>query len=63
MTAINSTGGDPLSIRIKKIYPHGDTYEGECVDGQAHGFGKYVYATGGMYEGQWMNGTEHGYGK
>ena len=41
----------------------GNVYEGDFVDGEFHGKGKYIYAeTGKVYEGQFKNGRVVGKG-
>ena len=43
-------------------YKNGDTYEGQLVNGQIHGFGKCIYANKDVYMGYFENGKRHGYG-
>ena len=38
-------------------------YEGELVNNEKGGYGKYVYANGTVYEGLWSNNMKNGYGK
>ena len=45
------------------VPPLEGTYEGETLDGQRHGRGKFVYAHGATYEGEWAKGQKHGAGK
>ena len=45
------------------VYPNGDQYNGDYVDGIRQGKGKYVYANGDKYEGDFKNNKKHGIGK
>jgi len=47
---------------MKHTYEHGDTYEGDFVNGKRHGSGVYVSVSGARYEGEWQNDMRHGYG-
>ena len=38
---------------IVKIYSNGDTYQGNWVEGQKHGFGVWKACNGDMYKGDW----------
>ena len=38
-------------------------YEGEWVDGNIHGKGKYYYQNGSTYEGDYNMNKRHGYGQ
>ena len=40
-----------------------DRYEGEFVDNQMEGKGKYHYGNGCEYDGSFMHGDRHGKGK
>ncbi|CAJ0577096.1 unnamed protein product, partial [Mesorhabditis spiculigera] len=42
-------------------YPHGDLYEGYCINGEPHGFGMHTWDRG-QYLGGWKDGKRHGYG-
>ena len=45
------------------IWPNGDRYEGDWVNGQRTGQGKYFYSSGGgVYTGEWKNNNRHGEG-
>jgi|LauGreDrversion4_2_1035121.scaffolds.fasta_scaffold139958_4 hypothetical protein len=45
-----------------KLYPNGDRYEGEFVNGQRHGPGTYFFKNGDVYDGNWFAGAEGGKG-
>ena len=46
------------------MYPNGDTYDGEFMDGTREGRGVYTYAaTVEKYDGEWKNNLKHGIGK
>jgi len=48
----------------KMVYPGGDIYEGEWVDGKMQGEGSYTYKkTGDIYSGSWKANKKHGYGR
>ena len=45
------------------IYPSGDKYTGQLVEGRRHGRGVYSErATGNKYEGEWKDDLRHGHG-
>ena len=46
----------------KMIYPNGQTYVGNFVNGKRNGKGKTVYPDGRLYEGNWLDDLEHGSG-
>ena len=47
----------------KMIYPKGDYYEGDFVEGRIEGFGAYTSISNGpSYVGQWKNDLYDGYG-
>mmetsp|Transcript_36456 Transcript_36456/g.66341 ORF Transcript_36456/g.66341 Transcript_36456/m.66341 type:complete len:284 (+) Transcript_36456:526-1377(+) len=54
--------GDPHGIG-RKVYPTGNSYEGQYEDGKRSGQGKYTYASGDVYEGEWKEGAYSGLGK
>ncbi len=39
-----------------------DVYEGDWVDGKAHGYGEYCNASGTTYKGGWVADRQHGEG-
>ena len=41
----------------------GTEYEGDIVDGQLNGKGKYTFADGSIYDGEVQNGKFHGDGQ
>jgi len=45
------------------VWPNGDRYEGEWVDGKKHGRGKMTRVNGDWYEGEWHGGYVDGEGK
>ena len=45
------------------VYPNGDQYDGEYVNGIREGKGKYIYANGDKYEGNFKDNKKHGIGK
>lgn len=45
------------------VYPNGERYEGQWVQGKRHGRGAYHYADGGRYEGEWVDDKIHGRGQ
>lgn len=47
----------------KCLNSHGDEYEGEIVEGAAHGKGRIRFKDGNTYEGTMMSGLQHGQGK
>jgi len=49
---------------IKKVtYDNGVIYEGEFVNDNMHGKGKYTFINGNIYEGEFVNNKMHGKGK
>jgi len=46
----------------KIMWPDGSCYEGERVNGYAHGWGKLVRIDGSHYAGEWRNGEKSGRG-
>ncbi|CAD8166898.1 unnamed protein product [Paramecium octaurelia] len=52
-----------LMIRLvekgKLIHADGDMYEGEWVNDQANGLGRYYHLDGENYEGEWKDGKKH----
>lgn len=45
-----------------QIWPDGAMYEGNWVNNQANGKGKFTYNNRDVYEGNWKNGKANGYG-
>lgn len=45
-----------------QVWPDGGKYEGEWLNGQACGQGRFWHADGDKYEGQWQNDKANGYG-
>lgn len=43
-------------------HANGDIYQGEWLNGKAHGTGVFCDNKGSLYEGQWMNDLQHGHG-
>jgi hypothetical protein len=41
---------------------NGNKYEGEYLNGKAHGYGIYLYVLGDRYVGQWNDGLQEGLG-
>ena len=41
---------------------NGNKYEGEYLNGKAHGYGVYLYVLGDRYVGQWIDGLQEGLG-
>ena len=46
----------------KVVYPNGNSYFGEWLNGKPHGRGTYNYASGSVYKGSFENGLSNGYG-
>jgi len=47
----------------RMVFPHGDTYDGEWLGGQYHGFGRYSSQTADEYEGEWSHDKMCGNGR
>ena len=43
--------------RMVKKYSDGSSYDGECLDGKYHGYGRVTYPDGIAYEGMFENGS------
>lgn len=41
---------------------NGDIYQGDYVNGKAHGNGVFTDSEGSIYEGQWSEDKQHGKG-
>ena len=54
----------PLSSKLKGLFkwPDGAVYDGEFVNGQREGHGKYTFSDGGQYNGSWKDGRYDGFG-
>ena len=48
---------------MKYSYASGSWYEGETVDGNFQGVGKFYFYNGDLYEGNFKDGYPHGIGK
>ena len=44
------------------IFPNGDVYDGEWVNGKRQGVGLFKAQGGSTYAGNWDNGKRHGHG-
>jgi hypothetical protein len=51
-----------VKYRGKKEFDEGHVYEGEMMNGKAHGKGKKTYVSGAMYEGEFEEDSIHGKG-
>ncbi|KAG8656640.1 hypothetical protein MANES_04G159100v8 [Manihot esculenta] len=47
----------------EKVFPNGDFYTGQWLEGLPHGQGKYLWVDGCMYVGEWYKGRKMGKGK
>ncbi len=61
-----ASGGPPL-IRRSYVWPDGSRYDGEWLNGRAHGYGVMVWSIrtpwpGDRYKGEWSNGRLNGEG-
>ena len=59
--------GTPPLLRQSHVWPDGSRYEGEWLNGQAHGYGVMRWSRsspwpGDRYEGEWSNGLLNGTG-
>ena len=48
--------------KAKIVYPNGDTYDGEILNGMKHGKGTYKWSKGASYDGAWKNDVMSGKG-
>lgn len=46
----------------KTIFPEGEEFMGDLVDGVPHGFGSMTWPNGSEYFGEWVQGLQHGQG-
>ena len=53
----------PKEEEKNEIQIMGGIYEGEILNKEPNGFGKFVNENGGIHEGYWKNGVPHGFGK
>jgi hypothetical protein len=44
------------------VFPQGDRYDGEFMNGRRCGRGKYTFSNGDVYEGLWKNDVREGRG-
>jgi len=44
-------------------WPDGATYQGDFVQGQREGHGRYTFSDGGYYVGSWVDGRYDGFGE
>ena len=54
---------DKINGKGKLIDPLGDYYEGEFINDNAEGYGKYIHKEGPSYIGTWKNNRQEGKGK
>jgi hypothetical protein len=45
------------------MYPNGDTFEGEFMNGKRTGRGTYYYSNGDVFTGQWLQNFRDGFGE
>lgn len=45
------------------VFKNGDLYEGQVLNEQPHGKGKYKFSNGSHYQGEFKNGKFHGQGR
>ena len=53
---------EPVDGHGSKTYSDGSRYEGDLVDGAAHGLGVMTWTDGSRYEGDFVDGAAHGQG-
>ena len=44
------------------IWPQGERYDGEWLDGKEHGRAEFSWPDTSFYDGLWQNGVRHGFG-
>eukprot|EP01066_Platyproteum_vivax_P006489 Platyproteum_vivax@DN2278_c0_g1_i1.p1 len=54
---------DGFTGTAKRVWDDDSCYDGEWLNGQQHGYGKYTYPDGAYYLGQWIKNQAHGYGE
>ena len=45
------------------LWPNGDRYMGQYINGRRNGLGDMFYGDGDIYKGAWRNGQYHGQGQ
>ena len=45
------------------VWPNGDRYIGQYINGKRNGLGDMEYGDGDIYRGAWRNGQYHGQGR
>ena len=45
------------------MWPNGDVYSGQYINGRRNGLGDMFYGDGDVYKGAWRNGQYHGQGQ
>ena len=50
-------------LKMKYEYASGSFYEGDMVDGEFHGKGRFYFSNGDKYEGEFVDDMFHGYGE
>jgi len=71
---LNYSNGDAYKGMMRNLKPHGrgvmvyggnknETYDGDWVNGERAGTGKYTSADGDTYDGKWKNDKKNGQGK
>ena len=54
--------GNCINGKGKLVYPNGDTYEGDFVNGSLEGEGVFIYVNYGVYQGQFSKNVRNGSG-
>ncbi|MBF0340629.1 MAG: hypothetical protein HQL95_06640 [Magnetococcales bacterium] len=55
-------GGDCQNGPGVYVYPSGDWYSGDWLQGERHGQGSYAFKSGDRYSGEWRHNQKHGQG-
>jgi teichuronic acid exporter len=55
--------GLPASGRVTMVFPTGNRYDGELIDGRRNGCGTLTFTSGKSYTGQFQNDLFHGWGE